>query len=249
MTYPNGSGFAADEPREPVGTVGSSATTGAPTGTTVPPAPAAPLPPPPRTDFSDGESSQTSMKDKASESAQAGREAAGEVAQTAVDKAKTVAEETQRQARDLAEEARSQVANEASRHHRNAAASLHSLGDELTSMAQHSDQPGLASELASQGGRRAHDLASWLDQREPGDLLDDVRNFARQRPGTFLLGALAAGVVAGRLTRGAVAVHRDSDDQTSLPANQSAAAPVTPAEPASPYAATVQTPIAGAYPS
>jgi len=30
-----------------------------------------------------------------------------------------------------------------------------------------------------------------------------VRGFARRRPGTFLLGALAAGIVAGRLARGA----------------------------------------------
>ena len=35
----------------------------------------------------------------------------------------------------------------------------------------------------------------------PAQLLDDARDFARRKPGTFLLGALAAGVVAGRLFR------------------------------------------------
>ena len=39
---------------------------------------------------------------------------------------------------------------------------------------------------------------------------------ARRRPGAFLLGAVAAGVVAGRLTRGAVDAAR-SDDDTSRP--------------------------------
>lgn len=34
-------------------------------------------------------------------------------------------------------------------------------------------------------------------------MVDQVRGFARRRPGTFLLGALALGVVAGRLGRGA----------------------------------------------
>ena len=53
-----------------------------------------------------------------------------------------------------------------------------------------------------------HDLAGWLDQRDPGELLDEVRGIARRKPGTFLLGALAAGVVAGRLTRGAVDASR-----------------------------------------
>jgi hypothetical protein len=57
------------------------------------------------------------------------------------------------------------------------------------------------------------DLAGWLEQREPGELLDEVRALARRKPGTFLLGALAAGVVAGRLTRGAVdATRSDTGD-------------------------------------
>ena len=40
--------------------------------------------------------------------------------------------------------------------------------------------------------------------------LDEVRSFARRRPGTFLLAAAAAGLVAGRLTRGAVDEKRDT---------------------------------------
>ena len=46
-------------------------------------------------------------------------------------------------------------------------------------------------------------MGNRLDGREPSQILDDVRAFARRRPGAFLLGALAAGVVAGRITRGA----------------------------------------------
>ena len=36
---------------------------------------------------------------------------------------------------------------------------------------------------------------------DPGSLLNEVKSFARQRPGTFLLLAAGAGVLAGRLTR------------------------------------------------
>jgi hypothetical protein len=38
--------------------------------------------------------------------------------------------------------------------------------------------------------------------------MDDVRTFARRRPGTFLLVAAAAGVLAGRATRGAAAARK-----------------------------------------
>jgi hypothetical protein len=196
-------------------------------GTGIPATPAPqPSTAPPPASLSDAD--HASLKDKASDSAQAGKEAAGQVAQTAADKARTVVDETQRQARDLITEARSQASNEAARHHRNAATNLHSLGDELNAMSQQSEQRGVASELAAQGGQRAHDLASWLDDREPGDLLNEVRAFARRRPGAFLIGALAAGVVAGRLTRGAVAVHRDSGDSPSEGLHADTSAPVVP---------------------
>jgi len=62
-----------------------------------------------------------------------------------------------------------------------------------------------------QASSKAGELAEWLEQRDPGTLLDEVRGLARRKPGTFLLGALAAGVVAGRLTRGAVDASKDQD--------------------------------------
>jgi hypothetical protein len=73
---------------------------------------------------------------------------------------------------------------------------------------------GLATDLARQVADRAHDLSSRVDGREPRELLDDVRSFARRKPGVFLLGAALAGVVAGRLTTGVVAAHKDSSPST-----------------------------------
>jgi hypothetical protein len=69
-------------------------------------------------------------------------------------------------------------------------------------MAAKGGQSGLATQMAQEAAERVRGVASWLDQREPGDLLDGVRDFARRHPGTFLVGAAAAGMVAGRLTRG-----------------------------------------------
>jgi hypothetical protein len=45
-------------------------------------------------------------------------------------------------------------------------------------------------------------------------LLDEVRGFARRKPGTFLLVAAAAGVVAGRLTRALAAGGTDTQSNS-----------------------------------
>ncbi len=82
-------------------------------------------------------------------------------------------------------------------------------------MAGSSEQNGVASDLVGQAADRTHGVADWLDGRQPEDLLDELRRLARRRPGAFLIGALAAGVVAGRLTRGAVAAHSDDSSGAS----------------------------------
>lgn len=179
----------------------------------------------------------SSLQNKASETAQAGKQAAGDVAQTAADKATDVAEETKKQARNLLEEARSQLSEQASVQHRSLVDNLRSLAGELDGMAQSSTSGGIANELVSRAGARANGAASWLDRREPGDLFGELRSFARQRPGTFLLGAAAAGMIAGRLTRGVVAVHSGEDsDSSTAPARQGSVG-----ETPQPYPATTPT--------
>jgi ElaB/YqjD/DUF883 family membrane-anchored ribosome-binding protein len=186
------------------------------------------------------------VKDKATESAENAKQAVGDVASTAVDSAKQVAEESKNQARNLVGEARNQLQDHAKTQHQNLTSNLNSLADELNSMSRNSDQHGPASDLVGQAGERASDLARWLESREPGDLVGEVRNFARRRPGTFLIGALAAGVLAGRLTRGVIAVHQ-SDDSSSPGGTNGVAAPTPTASPQTaplPESA-IQTPVVG----
>jgi hypothetical protein len=144
-------------------------------------------------------------REEASNVGQSVREAGGQVTQTASEQAQEVVSEARRQARDLVGEARQQASQQASSQQQKAAGGLRALGDELREMSEKSGQSGLASELAQQAADRVSSLASWLEQREPGDLLEEVRSYARRRPGMFLVGAAIAGVVAGRLTRGAAA--------------------------------------------
>lgn len=175
------------------------------------------------------------LKDKATDAAEAAKQAGADVAQTATENAKDVAHETSKQARDLVGEAREQVRQQAGAQHHNLVDNLRSLGDELAGMTAGSGQPGVATEAVGQIRVRVQGAADWLERREPGDLVDELRSFARRRPGAFLLGAVAAGVVAGRLTRGVVAVHADDANATPKsevasqngPATQPAFAPAT----------------------
>ena len=64
------------------------------------------------------------------------------------------------------------------------------------------------SDLAQEAARCVGEIAHWLDNHEPADVLNEVKRFARRRPVAFLALAAAAGVVAGRVTRGAVAEHQ-----------------------------------------
>jgi hypothetical protein len=178
-----------------------------------PPSVAAYIPSDQESGSADHASGDASAKEKASAAAEAGKQGVGDVAQTATDKAKDVTQETSRQARNLVGEARNQLTEQASSQQRGLATNLRSLGNELGSMADRSDQSGLATDLVVQARDRVHDVAGWLEGREPADLLDEVREFARRRPGTFLVGALIAGVVAGRLTRGVIASHNDNEAQ------------------------------------
>ena len=127
--------------------------------------------------------------------------------------------EARRQARDLVGEARDQVNGQVDVQHRNLVDNLHTLADELGRMSDASEQQGLASELVGQASERARGAAEFIGNRRPGDLVDEVRSFARRRPGTFLVGALVAGVAVGRLTRGVVAAH--TDDDTGAPSTGS----------------------------
>ena len=148
-------------------------------------------------------------KDEAAGVAQDAKGAAADVAGTAKDEAKQVVGEAKDQARHLWEQTRTEATDQAGTQQQRLASGLRSLGQELGEMAGRGEQRGLASDLAGQASTRARDVADWLEQREPGDVLEEVRDFARRRPGAFLAAAAAIGLLGGRVTRGVVAEHQD----------------------------------------
>ena len=125
------------------------------------------------------------------------------VAATAAEEAQNVAGEAKDQVRRLVDETRDQAHGQATTQRDRLVETLRTFGDDLENMASQGGSSGLASQVARQAAERARSISSSLDGREPADLLEDLRGFARRKPGIFLLGALAAGVVVGRLARGA----------------------------------------------
>ncbi len=172
--------------------------------------------PPPAPMATDSPSTADVAKDEAKNVQQTAVEAGSQVASTATDQAKQVAQETQRQAKDLLDQGRSQVREQAISQQQKAGQSLTSLAQELRGLADGTSAgaPGPARDLLQQASGFVDDFAHKLQTRDPGELLDEVRSFARRKPGLFLLGAAAAGVVAGRLTRGVTAAHSDSSAST-----------------------------------
>ncbi len=132
-------------------------------------------------------------------------DAAQHVAGVAKEQVGQVTAEASRQVKHLFGQAQSELSGQAQTQQERAASGLHSIGDQLGSMAQKSEQPGAATDLARQASDKAHQVAQWLENRDPAAVLDEVRSFARGRPGAFLGIALGLGVVAGRLARGMTA--------------------------------------------
>lgn len=138
------------------------------------------------------------------------KQAAQGVASTAGEEAKKTTREAKDQARQLWGQARSDVTDQAASQQTRAATGLRELSDQLQSMAQGAGDDGMARGLVEDVARRAGDAASWLDQRDPGSLLEEARGFARRRPMAFLAAAAGLGVIAGRMSRGLVDEARDT---------------------------------------
>jgi hypothetical protein len=184
-------------------------------------------------------------REQATQVGQTTGDAGRRVAGTAADQAGQVAQEARRQARDLLGEAKGQATEQARNGQQKASEGLRSLATELHQMADNGDQYGPASDLAKQAADKIGDIAEWLSRREPGELVDEFRAMARRRPGAFLIGAAVAGVLAGRLTRGAVDANRDTSPSRPLtaepvtaPLPPAAATPVYPSEPSPAYPPT-----------
>ncbi|GAA1962188.1 hypothetical protein [Microbacterium deminutum] len=126
---------------------------------------------------------------------------ASHVAETAKSEAVAVAHEAKYQAKDLYAQTQRELKDQAQAQQQRAAAGLRSVSQELDSMTANSENPGVATDLLRQASARLSSAASWLADRDPVSVLNDVKAFARRNPATFIIGAAILGIVTGRLTR------------------------------------------------
>jgi uncharacterized protein YjbJ (UPF0337 family) len=136
------------------------------------------------------------------------------VADVAKSEVSNVVGEAKYQVRNFVDQTRSQLRGQVTNQQSQLASTLNSWASELGSMASKSDDSGPMTELAQEASRRVGEISHWLDTHEPADVLEEVKRFARRRPVAFLALAAAAGVVAGRVTRGAVAANTSVDSDT-----------------------------------
>jgi len=169
--------------------------------------------------FGESSSSSGSTADVAKEQASgvkdSAKEAGGQVVQEARQQAGHVAGEVRQQTGNLVQQGLSEIRNQTGQQQHRLAGTVHSWAHELGSMASSSDDSGPMTNFVQDASRRTGELAHWLENHEPRDILDELRSFARRRPGTFLLGAAAAGALVGRLTRG-ITAERSSGSSGSF---------------------------------
>jgi hypothetical protein len=158
-------------------------------------------------------------------------------AATAADEGKhlggVAAEEVQSVAGDVKEELQSllddtmkQVNEQSSVQRDRLVKLLKGLSHDLHEMASGPDGSGLAGQLVQGSADRAHRVSAHLEGREPAELVDEVRGFARRKPGVFLAGALVAGVVAGRFARAAKATHSSPESAAAVEPGNGTGQPV-----------------------
>lgn len=162
---------------------------------------------------------------------------AKDVAGTVKTEASAVLGEAKWQAKDLYAQTQRELKEQANTQQQRAAAGLKSVSSELDSMSANSANPGLATDLVRQLSGRLSGAATWLGDRDPSAVLDEVKRYARRKPGTFILGSAIVGVVVGRLTR-ALASNASDDSADARAAADTAAidshwtpTTVSPAEP------------------
>lgn len=166
---------------------------------------------------SSGSAKADAAKGAAADVAGDAKSAASDVAGTTKDQAKRVASEATDHAKQLYGQASAGIKEQAGQQQERAAGGLRTLSDQLSSMADKSDDDGIAQKVVRDLSHRAGSFAGFLEGRDPGSLLDEVKSFAARKPGTFIAIAAGAGILAGRLTKALAAETKHEHEQDGGP--------------------------------
>ncbi|QIJ65672.1 hypothetical protein [Streptomyces sp. JB150] len=129
---------------------------------------------------------------------QAGQ-AAGQVGSTALEQARTVTGEARRQTESAVSDLRERVTQEMEEQTRRAAGTVRQWADDLAALADNAPGESPARSLVTQVADGGHRAAEYLDQHGVAGMTENLKGFARRRPGAFLAGAALAGLAVGRM--------------------------------------------------
>ncbi|WP_111720469.1 hypothetical protein [Homoserinimonas sp. OAct 916] len=163
-----------------------------------------------------GEDKLETVKRESRETTKVAKDQAGNVAETAKAEVGSVAAEAKSQAKDLFAQTQREIKEQADAQQSKAAAGLRAMGEQLRGMSDNSDQGGLAVDLVHEVSGRLSGVGSWLEQRDSGSLVREVKSYARRNPGTFVAIAAVAGVVVGRLTKALTAGDNDESGESRI---------------------------------
>ena len=171
----------------------------------------------------------TGVKDRVSETASQVGDAGRETAHDAKERARDVAHEAKDRTRGLVDRTRTELGSQVESQQQHLAGGLRALGDELNQMAEGTQDPGYASDLVQRAGEVSGRAADWFEDRKPTDVLHEVEDFARRRPGLFVLAAAGAGLLVGRMLRGARDASGEGDGEPRRESGPTGASPGTSA--------------------
>ncbi|MGW4113907.1 hypothetical protein ACWEFJ_23810 [Actinosynnema sp. NPDC004786] len=174
--------------------------------------------------------------------AQHARQAASDVGATAREQVGQVAHEARGQAKHVVGDMRERVATEAEEQARRVSRQIDRIADELGSMADNSGPDSLTAGTLRQVSDAGRQAARYLDERGARGLLDSAQDFARRKPGTFLIGAAVAGFLVARAAKsmgsgqpgGSRPQHGYTDRTPTTPVTTPTAVPRPTATPSSP---------------
>src|SRR5690625_3275826 len=117
-----------------------------------------------------------SAKEQASEVAGNAKEQAAKVAGTAKEETQRTVGEAKRQAQDLLRQSQSELSSQAGVQQQRLAETLRSFSGELGQMADSSEEPGLAPQVARWASQVSDDAGRWLEDRDPSSVFEDRKS-------------------------------------------------------------------------
>lgn len=165
---------------------------------------------------SGAETTTQQIKDQTRAVGETAAQAGGDLVQSAKEQGREVVAETGRQAKQLYGQVRSEVTDQARTQQKRIADGLYSVANEASRIADQGGESGPVTNVVRGASGRIMRAGQWLEVREPAQIVDEVKAYARRHPAVFLLAAGVLGAMAGRLAKNAFGGTPD-DRASQLP--------------------------------